>query len=338
MSSAMASILRAVSRRPGERMNVLTYSTHERYQSGWTNVPANFYLIQGPGIKTWNPIYAPLPANHIVLNGSKSLDDQIPVEVDFDLILSQNKAAHYPSAKYLSQKLHLPLVSLEHCMAHPSLPRAQLEAMKGMRGHENVFISEFSRRGWGWGDDEAKVIHHGVDSDRFCPNDSVEKENKVLSICNDFINRDPFCGYRLWEEVSRGLPRTIVGDTPGLSVPANGLDELVRFYRQSRVFLNTSLFSPIPTVVLEAMSAGLPIVSTANCMLPEVIEHGVNGFLSNSPQDLRSYVELLLSDEKLAQQMGRESRRIIVERFSLSKFVDRWSTLFEEASRIVFRG
>ena len=56
------------------------------------------------------------------------------------------------------------------------------------------------------------------------------------------------------------------------STPAESVADLVNEYCSSKVFLNTSTVSPIPTTLLEAMSCGSAVVSTATCMIPEIIE------------------------------------------------------------------
>jgi len=50
------------------------------------------------------------------------------------------------------------------------------------------------------------------------------------------------------------------------------------------------------------------------------IQHGVSGFLSNDPNELRKYAGILLQDRVLAAKMGRQARRTIMERFSVSQF------------------
>ena len=82
----------------------------------------------------------------------------------------------------------------------------------------------------------------------------------------------------------------MVGDTPGLSEPAASTEGLVATYQNSRIFLNTSTISPVPTALMEAMSCGCAVVSTATCMIPEVIEHGVNGFITNDTQEMKQYL------------------------------------------------
>jgi len=75
------------------------------------------------------------------------------------------------------------------------------------------------------------------------------------------------------------------------------------------------------------MACGCAIVSTANCMIPEIIENGKNGLISNDPQELRGFLQLLLKDEDLAKELGDNARKTIVEKYNLEKFVDNWNNL-----------
>jgi len=200
-----------------------------------------------------------------------------------------------------------------------------------MRGDINIFISEYSRAMWGWGDSEADVVHHGIDTEMFSPS-NVDKERRALSVVNDWVNRDWCCGYGLWEEIT-GYPKPqipvhVVGDTPGLSKSADSTEQLVEEYRKSRVFLNTSIVSPVPTSLLEAMSCGCPVVTTATCMIPEIIKNGENGYISNVPLQLKTYIETLLDNHEVAEEMGKKARETILKHFSIQDFVSKWNNIF----------
>ena len=69
---------------------------------------------------------------------------------------------------------------------------------------------------------------------------------------------------------------------------------------------------------LEAMAAGLPVLGNQHSTSP--IKHGVSGFLSDDPNELRKYAQMLLEDRKLAGLMGREAQKTVKEQFSMSKF------------------
>ena len=152
-----------------------------------------------------------------------------------------------------------------------------------------------------------------------------EKLPRILSVVNDWINRDWCCGFAIWQRVTKDLPVFPVGDTQGLSRPSKNIGELVDFYQTSQIFINTSTVSPIPSALLEAMSCGSACVSTANCMIPEIIVHGYNGFITNDEKEMREYLQLLLNDEKLRDYLGKNARQTILEKFSLEQFVNNWN-------------
>ena len=107
-----------------------------------------------------------------------------------------------------------------------------------------------------------------------------------LKIYWTLLNRDYECGFKLWKQITENLPTKVVGDTPSLSAPAKNTEELVDFYNRSSIFLNTSIHSPIPTTLLEAMSCGCCVVTTSNEMISKVINNGENGFISNNKEEL----------------------------------------------------
>lgn len=340
MSNPIASALRAASRKEGEPLNILTAPTHEAYESNLCKTGHNFYAIRAPGIKDWNTKYRLLPENYILLDPSKG-EKQLPPEVDFDLILSQNKFGQFQVLSNLSRLLHVPMISLEHTLPVPSWPDGHLDALKNMRGDVNVFISEYSRAKWGWKPEDALVVHHGIDTELFKPASEetlkrVPKVSQLLSVVNDWVNRNWCCGWELYQQIVKDLPVKILGDTPGISKPASSTQDLVEWYQVSSIFLNTSLISPVPTALMEAMACGCACVSTATCMIPEIIEHGVDGFLSNDPQELRKYCQLLLNDHKLASKMGQAARNKIVEHFHLDRFVKDWNRIFRTAAEIPY--
>lgn len=70
--------------------------------------------------------------------------------------------------------------------------------------------------------------------------------------------------------------------------------------------------------VLEAMASGTPVVASRLGGLPEIVEHGVTGYLV-PPGDvvaLRERLAQLLGDPELAQRLGRRAREVVCERFT----------------------
>ncbi len=85
--------------------------------------------------------------------------------------------------------------------------------------------------------------------------------------------------------------------------------ELAAFMRRADVFLVTSLTESFGMVALEAQACGTPVVSRAVGGAGEVVEHGVTGFLVDSPdpEDFAEAVVTILADEGIKSSMGREA-------------------------------
>ena len=98
MRTKMSSIMRAATRDPEEKLNILTFPTHERYESMLAKTGHTFYAYRAEGIKDWNETYAKLPSNYILLDPALG-ESQIPDYVDFDLVLSQKKFGQFQVSK-----------------------------------------------------------------------------------------------------------------------------------------------------------------------------------------------------------------------------------------------
>jgi len=79
----------------------------------------------------------------------------------------------------------------------------------------------------------------------------------------------------------------------------------------------------LPTVIMEAMAAGLPVVSTTIAGVPEMVAADVSGELvpPNEPGTLAEAMVRLLSDIGRAREYGSRGREIAEDKFSLKKNV-----------------
>lgn len=108
--------------------------------------------------------------------------------------------------------------------------------------------------------------------------------------------------------------------------------EVKEFYKSASVFVLPTLAEGFPMVIPEAMSFGLPIVSTNVSGIAEVVINGYNGFIVN-PKDvlaLRESISIIMNDPKLRNQFGENSRRIIDENFGIKKLATKTSNIYME--------
>jgi glycosyltransferase involved in cell wall biosynthesis len=74
---------------------------------------------------------------------------------------------------------------------------------------------------------------------------------------------------------------------------------------------------------LEAMACEVPVVASAVGGLPEVVDHGITGFL-HPPDDIAGMAGSLLrllGDERLRDEMGAAGRRVAADRFTAERIV-----------------
>jgi Glycosyltransferase len=75
----------------------------------------------------------------------------------------------------------------------------------------------------------------------------------------------------------------------------------------------------LPTVIMEAMAAGVPVISTPLAGVPEMVEDGMSGELvpERDPAALAAAIERLLDDSSRARRLGDHGRQIAREKFSI---------------------
>lgn len=72
----------------------------------------------------------------------------------------------------------------------------------------------------------------------------------------------------------------------------------------------------LPVAVVEAMGAGLPVVITPGCNLPEVAERGAGYVVAPDPTELAAALNNLFADPVRARTLGENGRRLVRERFT----------------------
>jgi UDP-glucose:(heptosyl)LPS alpha-1,3-glucosyltransferase len=83
------------------------------------------------------------------------------------------------------------------------------------------------------------------------------------------------------------------------------------YYAAADAFVLPTLYDPFPSVILEAMASGLPVITTAQCGAAEILTQGREGFVLDDPWDsnrMAEYLDYLGSVEE-RRRMGGEARK-----------------------------
>lgn len=109
-------------------------------------------------------------------------------------------------------------------------------------------------------------------------------------------------------------------------------DDVPALLVQSTVLVVSSETEALPTVVMEAMAAHIPVVATDVGSISDLVEDDVTGCLvpAGSPDALARGIDRILSDPGLGQAMGEAGHRRAASRFDLKLMTDRYLCLLKE--------
>jgi glycosyltransferase involved in cell wall biosynthesis len=188
-------------------------------------------------------------------------------------------------------------------------------------------------------------VYNGVGLSRFTPTDFGGTPPVIISI-GRLIEKKGFADLigacALLQTRGRQFACRIIGEGPleeslRAQITAHGLERWVELTGpQSQAEIAAQLahatvfvlpctreadggMDNLPTVIMEAMAAGLPVISTPLGGIPEMVEDGVNGELvrEHDPAGIATALERLLDDPERARRLGDRGREIAREKFSI---------------------
>jgi glycosyltransferase involved in cell wall biosynthesis len=106
--------------------------------------------------------------------------------------------------------------------------------------------------------------------------------------------------------------------------------DTVRYLQAADLFVLPSSTEGLSGSLLEAMSTGIPVLATSVGGTPDVIQHGLNGYLipSDNLNRLKQGLQTLLSDNDLRMRLGSNARLRILADYSLDQVAERLATLY----------
>jgi len=188
---------------------------------------------------------------------------------------------------------------------------------------------------------DIRIVSNGIDARKFIPSPS---KNGTTPIVGCFARVVPVKGQMTFIKACKKVLENhkasfvIIGETKddpayyeqckalveelGLTEDIKFIgyvDNLLEWYHKVDVFVLPSLWEGIPLALLEAMSCGLPCVCTAVGGVPDIIADASVGYLvpPEDPDSMSSKITHLLKDETLRREMGKRSRGLIEEKYTI---------------------
>jgi colanic acid/amylovoran biosynthesis glycosyltransferase len=201
--------------------------------------------------------------------------------------------------------------------------------------------------------EKIRLVNYGVDTNFFKPAPQRAKSKTCIAIGRFVDKKAPILTLLAFKRVAQEFAdaRLVMGgegelrESTGRAAVALGLEEKVEFpgilrrddvlrhFQQAAIFVQHSVVPECgayagdsegtPVALLEAMSCGLPVVSTRHGGIPDAVEHGAQGLLvkeGDVSSMAAAMTDLLRSPEKCTL-MGRQGRKVILQRYTLNQYI-----------------
>ncbi|MEJ0099048.1 MAG: glycosyltransferase family 4 protein [Pseudomonadota bacterium] len=195
----------------------------------------------------------------------------------------------------------------------------------GLVGWSN-WVKQSFVEDYGFPEEHVAVIPPGVDVDQFVAGDRNHELPRLLFVGGDFERKGGSLLLDVFRKRLRGraelilVTRDKVAPEPGVTVrhgvSANS-PELLELYATSDIFVLPTLADCFSLVLMEALAASMPVVSTRVGGIPDMIQEGKTGHLLE-PGDgagLGDVLEALVTDAGLRRRMGEHGRADALQRF-----------------------
>ena len=232
-----------------------------------------------------------------------------------------------------------------------------------------IAVSDFTRRElhqyYEHYDRKVRVVHNGVDTEKFKPVEDKRKIKRelgfnpddivILSVGRLYARKGLFTLIESIPQVAKRFPNArfvisgkgqsnemnkLIAHAERLGVRDNIVftgyfpdKKLPKLYQTADIFAFSTFYEHHPFAVLEALSSQLPVVTTNVGGIPETITNGKNGFMCQ-PFDANEFSEritFLLEHPEAAKEMAFQARKTIVERFDWRLVVQKVLKVYDEA-------
>ena len=201
-------------------------------------------------------------------------------------------------------------------------------------------------------EERSDYLYHGVDTEVFKPDYESKKDNTVLFLSRIEQRKGLKTLLEAMPFVKNKVKLLIVGQVADDAYFKEVLElidaEVARGYHEIRytgpveekqkpalyqsaaLYVLPSIYEDFGIVNIEALACGTPVVASRVGGVPEVVEDRVDGiiFEAGNAAELAAAIDKLMSDRELRRKFGEEGRKIVLEKFSWDRIIERLENIY----------
>lgn len=299
-------------------MIIVSMNCHEALNSMWATIAKELHLIHYEDVYYWRGEHRPLPSNVILYpKGVYPHLRNVACTVAF------NDDSQPDKLSYIAAPM---INALAVTYFNPENPkdlsaRPSEHTISKLKRRNTVFCGEVQKMRWGLeGVKKAPVHYYGVDMDLWKP--GPHDDGTIIVVAHDFKYRDNVLDYHWCSTLLDGLPWRIIGrqrDDLQCEYP-RAFFELQNIYSKASVFFDPAHCSPLSFALIEAMAAGMAIVTRPHDDIPYFLENNVNAIVSNDDKELKDACQMLLANPAERKRLGDNARATAEQYFLLKRW------------------
>lgn len=170
---------------------------------------------------------------------------------------------------------------------------------------------------------------HIITVGRFVPQKDYETAIQSIALtrkkCSNIIF--DIIGYgKLEIQIKEWVRKYKIQDITNIYINPENINDLLD---KAHIYLSTSIFEGTSNSIMEGMNANLPIVATNVGDNDQLVIPSQNGFLCNikDTSEIAKHLNTLVCSKELRDQMGKESKELLLKNFSTEVFLEKYLNL-----------
>lgn len=170
----------------------------------------------------------------------------------------------------------------------------------------------------------------------------------IITFAQDMKSRGRACNFEFFKDVTHPFNRRLFGsgseEVGYWGVGKVPFEQLKQELRDNRLYFYTGTHPASYTLnFIEAWMTGIPVIAVGPghgnadyfpghnlYEIPDLIENGVNGFVSDEKIKLQTYVSTLLASPERAKEIGDAGRASAIKHFGKDKIKQQWEEFLDE--------